>query len=35
MDLLEQIGRDCVGAVQFLPPNARRIEAEPLTDARV
>src|SRR3954466_3219519 len=40
MDLLEQIGRDCVGAVQLLPPNAeppnvRRIEAEPLTDAQV
>jgi serine/threonine-protein kinase HipA len=40
MDLLEQIGRDCVGAVQLLaldanPPNVRRIEAEPLTDAQV
>jgi serine/threonine-protein kinase HipA len=40
MDLLEEIGRDCVGAVQLLPPdadppNVRRIEAEPLTDAQV
>jgi serine/threonine-protein kinase HipA len=40
MDLLEKIGRDCVGAVQLLPPdavpaNVRRIEAEPLTDAQV
>ena len=40
MDLLEKIGRDCVGAVQLLPPdvdppNVRRIDAEPLTDAQV
>ena len=40
MDLLEKIGRDCVGAVQLLPPDSdspdvRRIEAEPLTDAQV
>jgi len=40
MDLLEKIGRDCVGAVQLLPPDVdpldvRRIEAEPLTDAQV
>ena len=40
MDLLEQIGRDCVGAVQLLPqdadpPNVRRIQAEALTDAEV
>jgi serine/threonine-protein kinase HipA len=40
MDLLDKIGRDCVGAVQLLPPdaeppNVRRIEAEPLTDAQV
>ncbi|MBL8489718.1 MAG: type II toxin-antitoxin system HipA family toxin [Rhodocyclaceae bacterium] len=35
--LLEKIGRDCVGAVQLLPPEAaapdvRRIDAEPLTE---
>lgn len=40
MDLLEQIGRDCVGAIQLLPtdaqrPDIRRIEAEPLTSAHV
>jgi serine/threonine-protein kinase HipA len=40
MDLLEKIGRDCAGAVQLLPPDVdppdvRRIEAEPLTDAEV
>lgn len=40
MDLLEQIGRDCVGAVQLLPadaqrPDVRRIDAEPLTTAQV
>lgn len=40
MDLLEKIGRDCVGAVQLLPPDVdppdvRRIDAEPLTDAQV
>jgi serine/threonine-protein kinase HipA len=39
-ELLEQIGRDCVGAVQLLPqgadpPDVRRIEAEPVTDAQV
>ncbi len=39
-DLLAQIGRDCVGAVQLLPLNAiptgvHRIEAEPLTDDQV
>lgn len=40
MDLLEKIGRDCVGAVQLLPPdadppNVYHIEGEPLTDAQV
>ena len=35
-DLLEEIGRDCVGAVQLLPPNRKpdhwhQIEATPLT----
>lgn len=40
IELLEKIGRDCVGAVQLLPPDAgspdvRRIKAEPLTDAQV
>jgi serine/threonine-protein kinase HipA len=40
MDLLEEIGRDCVGAVQLLlpdadPPNVRRIQAEALADADV
>lgn len=39
-DLLTAIGRDCVGAVQLLPPGARpagwdRVEAEPLKDAEV
>lgn len=39
-DLLAHIGRDCVGAVQLLPPDAdppdvRRIEARPLTEAGV
>jgi serine/threonine-protein kinase HipA len=40
MDLLEKIGRDCVGAIQLLPidmppPDIRRIDAEALTDAQV
>jgi len=40
MDLLEKIGRDCIGAVQLLPqdadpPNVHRIESEPLTDTQV
>ena len=40
IDLLAQIGRDCVGAVQLLPvdappPNVRRIDAEALTSAQV
>lgn len=40
IDLLEKIGRDCVGAIQLLPadaapPDIRSIEAEPLTDAEV
>lgn len=39
-DLLTAIGRDCVGAVQLLPPNEEpvgwnRIEAEPLNEERV
>src|SRR5579872_26197 len=39
-DLLSAIGRDCVGAVQLLPPDQvpagwNRIAAEPLTDAGV
>jgi serine/threonine-protein kinase HipA len=39
-DLLTAIGRDCVGAVQLLPDGEApagwdRIDAEPLTDARV
>ncbi|MBI3897142.1 MAG: type II toxin-antitoxin system HipA family toxin [Gammaproteobacteria bacterium] len=39
-DLLTQVGRDCVGAVQLLPPdteprNIKRIESEPLTNAKV
>jgi serine/threonine-protein kinase HipA len=39
-DLLAAIGRDCVGAVQLLPPaeepfGVRKIQAEPLTDAAV
>jgi serine/threonine-protein kinase HipA len=38
--LLEAIGRDCVGAVQLLPagsptPDVRRIEARPLTTAGI
>lgn len=38
--LLEQIGRDCVGAVQLLQPgeepqNVRRIDAVPLTEAKI
>lgn len=39
-DLLAAIGRDCVGAVQLLPmheapPDVRRIDSEPLTEAQV
>ncbi len=39
-DLLVEIGRDCVGAIQLLPPdqppeNVRRIEAEPLDEEAV
>jgi serine/threonine-protein kinase HipA len=39
-DLLTAIGRDCVGAVQFLPPDKEperwnRVDAEPLTEAGV
>ena len=39
-DLLSAIGRDCVGAVQLLPPDQtpegwNRVSAEPLTSARV
>lgn len=39
-DLLEEIGRDCVGAVQLLPPDRKpghwhQIEATPLTTADV
>src|SRR3990172_13138637 len=39
-DLLTEIGRDCVGAVQLLPSDAppesiRRIEGEPLKDGAV
>jgi serine/threonine-protein kinase HipA len=39
-DLLSAIGRDCVGAVQLLPPGAEpqgwnRVEAEPLKEADV
>jgi len=39
-DLLSEIGRDCVGALQLLPegspaPSARKIEAEPLDEAGV
>ncbi len=38
--LLEKIGRDCVGAIQLLPtdaapPDVRRIDAEPLTDSDI
>jgi len=40
MELLEKIGRDCVGAVQLLPrdelpTDIHRIDAQPLTDAQV
>lgn len=39
-DLLAAIGRDCVGAVQLLPPDQeptgiRRIQAEPLDEAAI
>lgn len=39
-DLLVAIGRDCVGAVQLLPPgdepkNVKSIEAEPLSDVEI
>lgn len=39
-DLLAQIGRDCVGAVQVQspdapPPDVRRLDARPLTEAQV
>lgn len=39
-DLLAAIGRDCVGAVQLLPPDVapsdtRKIEAQPLTEAAI
>jgi len=39
-DVLEKIGRDCVGSVMLLPagsepPQVRRIDAEPLTDEQV
>jgi serine/threonine-protein kinase HipA len=38
--LLEKIGRDCVGALQLLPrgspvPDVRRVDAEPLSDSDV
>lgn len=38
--LLEKIGRDCVGAIQLLPadaapPEVRRIDAEPLSDSDI
>lgn len=40
IDLLEKIGRDCVGAIQLLPidvqpPDIHRIDAEALTNAQV
>ena len=40
VELLSAIGRDCVGAVQLLPPDTEptgwdRIRSEPLTDAQV
>ncbi|MGH8226732.1 MAG: type II toxin-antitoxin system HipA family toxin [Steroidobacteraceae bacterium] len=40
MDLLEKIGRDCVGAIQLLPvdeqpPDVHLIDAKALTDAQV
>jgi serine/threonine-protein kinase HipA len=39
-DLIEKIGRDCVGAVQLMPggstpPDVRQISAEPLTESGV
>src|SRR5689334_24704662 len=39
-DLLAALGRDCVGAVQLLPPgmppaDIRKIEAQPLSDAAI
>ncbi len=39
-DVMEKIGRDCVGAVMLLPagsalPDMRRIDAEPLTETQV
>lgn len=39
-DILAQIGRDCVGAIQLvphhsLPPNTKHIEAKPLTEKQV
>ncbi len=39
-DLLAEIGRDCVGAIQILPddvpaPNVRTIDSEPITDRQV
>lgn len=39
-DLIEKIGRDCVGAVMLLPadaaaPDVRRIDAEPLSESQV
>jgi serine/threonine-protein kinase HipA len=38
--LLAEIGRDCVGALQFIPtgesaPDVQRVEAEPVTDAKI
>ncbi len=38
--LLEKIGRDCVGAIQLLPggspaPDVRRIDAEPLSESEI
>ena len=40
IDLLDAIGRDCVGAVQLLPadappPSSQRIEADPLSETEV
>ena len=40
MDLLREIGRDCVGAIQLLPGGAvpedvRRIDAEPLSESEI
>lgn len=39
-DLLKEVGRDCVGAIQLLPvdapaPNVRKIEATPMTSRQV